>query len=72
MNKDYIKQYIAVFLIVIMGILIGIGLSYTHLIIRIIKSFKNSKINFKVIKERKKFIFNNWAIGITGIVYSLI
>jgi len=52
------------------GILIGIGLSYTHLIIRIIKSFKNSKINFKVIKERKKFIFNNWAIGITGLVYS--
>ena len=51
------------------GILIGIGLAHVHLILRIVKSIKNSKINFKVIKERKEFIFNNWAIGITGLVY---
>ena len=47
------------------GILIGIALSHAHLIIRVIKSIKNSKINFKIIKERKKFIFNNWAISIS-------
>jgi O-antigen/teichoic acid export membrane protein len=51
------------------GIIIGIGLAHVHLILRIVKSIKNSKINFKVIKERKEFIFNNWAIGITGLVY---
>ncbi len=54
------------------GILIGIGLSYSHLIIRIIKSIKNSKINFNLIKERKKFILNNWAITISGLVYGSI
>jgi O-antigen/teichoic acid export membrane protein len=51
------------------GILIGIALAHTHLIIRIIKSIKNSKINFNLIKERKKFIFNNWAISISALVY---
>ena len=49
--------------------LIGIALAHTHLIIRIIKSIKNSKINFNLIKERKKFIFNNFLISISGTVY---
>jgi O-antigen/teichoic acid export membrane protein len=51
------------------GILIGIALSHAHLIFRIIKSYKNSKINFNIIKEKKKFILNNWAISISGVVY---
>jgi O-antigen/teichoic acid export membrane protein len=51
------------------GILIGIALAHAHLIIRIIKSIKNSKINFNLIKERKKFIFNNFLISISGTVY---
>ncbi len=51
------------------GILIGIALSHGHLIIRVIKSFKNSKINFNLIKVRKKFIFNNFLISITGSAY---
>jgi len=54
------------------GILIGIGLSYSHLVIRIIKSIKNSKINFNLIKEKKKFILNNWAITISGLVHGSI
>ena len=54
------------------GVLIGIGLSYSHLIIRIIKSIKNSKINFNLIKEKKNFILNNWAISISGLVYGSI
>ena len=54
------------------GILIGIGLSHTHLIIRVIKSIKNSKINFNLIKEKKKFIFNNWAISVNALVYGSI
>jgi O-antigen/teichoic acid export membrane protein len=51
------------------GIIIGIALSNAHLIIRMIKSIKNSKINFNLIKERKKFIFNNFLISISGTVY---
>jgi O-antigen/teichoic acid export membrane protein len=51
------------------GILIGIGLSHSHLVIRIIKSIKSSKINFNLIRERKKFIFNNFLISISGTVY---
>jgi O-antigen/teichoic acid export membrane protein len=54
------------------GILIGIGLAHSHLIIRVIKSIKNSKINFNLIKEKKKFILNNLAISISGIVYGSI
>ena len=54
------------------GILIGIALAHTHLIIHIIKSIKNSKINFNIIKEKKKFILNNWAISISGIVYGTV
>jgi O-antigen/teichoic acid export membrane protein len=54
------------------GILIGIALSHVHLIIRIVKSIKNSKINFSIIKEKKKFILNNWAISISGLVYGSI
>jgi O-antigen/teichoic acid export membrane protein len=51
------------------GILIGIALAHTHLIIRLIKSIRNSKINFNLIKERKKFIFNNFLISVSGTVY---
>jgi O-antigen/teichoic acid export membrane protein len=51
------------------GILIGIALAHTHLIIHIIKSIKNSKINFNLIKERKKFVINNFLISISGTVY---
>ena len=54
------------------GILIGIGLAHSHLIIRVIKSIKNSKINFNLIKEKKKFILNNLAISVSGIVYGSI
>ena len=54
------------------GILIGIGLSHSHLIIRIIKSIKNSKISFNLIKEKKKFILNNWAISVNALVYGSI
>ena len=82
--KDYLKYIITQKILLVVlgisfyyligesGILIGIGLSYSHLIIRIIKSIKNSKINFNLIKEKKKFILNNWAITISGLVYGSI
>lgn len=51
------------------GILIGIALSHIHFIYHIVKSFKNSKINFNLIRERKGFILNNFAISISGTLY---
>lgn len=54
------------------GILIGIALSHTHFIFHIVKSFKNSKINFNLIKERKEFFLNNFAISVSGTLYSSI
>jgi O-antigen/teichoic acid export membrane protein len=48
------------------GILIGIALSHAHFIFHIIKSIKNSKINFNLIKERKEFFLNNFIISMTG------
>ena len=51
------------------GILIGIALSHIHFIYHIVKSFKNSKINFNLIRERKGFILNNFALSISGVFY---
>ncbi len=51
------------------GILIGIALSHAHFIFHIVKSFKNSKINFNLIREKKNFILNNFAISVSGTFY---
>ena len=51
------------------GILIGIALSHGHFIYHIVKSFRKSKINFELIKERKNFIVNNFALSISGTLY---
>lgn len=48
------------------GILIGIALSHAHFIIEIVKTFKKSKINFNILREKKNFILNNFAISISG------
>lgn len=54
------------------GILIGIALSHVHFIFHIVKSFKNSKINFNLIRERKEFFLNNFVISISGTFYGSI
>ena len=46
-------------------ILIGIAASYAHLIFPMIKTAKKSKINFKLIKEKKQLIWNNFLISIS-------
>jgi O-antigen/teichoic acid export membrane protein len=48
------------------GILIGIGISHIHFVYHIVKTFKNSKINFGIIKEKGRFIFNNFLLSISG------
>jgi O-antigen/teichoic acid export membrane protein len=51
------------------GILLGIGLSYLPLIKEMISRFKENKINFKLVIEKKNFILNNFALNITGTLY---
>jgi O-antigen/teichoic acid export membrane protein len=48
------------------GIIIGIALSHVHFIVHIVKTFKKSKINFNLIREKKRFILNNFMLSISG------
>ena len=52
------------------GIILGISLSYLPLIKEMISRFKENKINFKLLIEKKNFILNNFAVNITGTLYS--
>lgn len=52
------------------GIFIGIVLSHTHFIVMIFKKLRESKINIQLFKEKKKFIFNNFAVSISVTVFS--
>lgn len=52
------------------GIFIGIALSHSVLIIEIVKRFRDTKIDFKLVKEKKKFILNNFGLSVTGTIYS--
>jgi len=51
------------------GILIGISLSYVHLVFPMIKIAKKSKINFGLMKEKKEFILNNLSLSISRTFY---
>ena len=44
------------------GIIFSLVISYTPFIVIMIRDFKNSKINFALLKPRKEFILNNYAI----------
>ncbi len=52
------------------GILLGISLSYLPLIKEIFNRFKEIKINFKLLVEKKNFILNNFALNISATLYS--
>ena len=44
------------------GIILGIALAFIPFIILYYKEFKNYKINFSVLKSKKKFILNNYLL----------
>ena len=48
------------------GILVGFGLSGLPFIYKIIQTLRENKINFKILKEKKEFITNNY---ITDLIY---
>lgn len=51
------------------GILIGIGLSYIHMIFPLVKIARKTKINFNLIKDRKEFMFNNFSLNVFAVLY---
>ncbi len=48
------------------GVLLGIGISFFPYLIIIIKEIRKSKIDFKLMKKRKGFIFNNYILDVIG------
>ena len=48
------------------GVIYGLALSYTAFYFRIIKIFKEIKIDFSLLSKRKGFIINNYFIALTG------
>jgi O-antigen/teichoic acid export membrane protein len=49
------------------GVVLGIGLSYFPYILRIVKGFQRSKIDFSVLKSRKMVLTNNYILNLVGV-----
>ena len=49
------------------GVLIGIGLSFSPFAIQIYRSFKNTPINFQLLKTKWKFMTNNFLIDLSQV-----
>ena len=47
-------------------VIIGLAISYVAYLFRIIKSFREIKINFSLLNSRKVFIINNYMIALSG------
>jgi O-antigen/teichoic acid export membrane protein len=54
------------------GIIIGISLSFVPFIALYYKEFKNTKIDFKVLKFKKEFMINNYLLSFTRMFASSI
>jgi len=49
------------------GVVLGIGLSYFPYILRIVKGFQRSKIDFSILKSRKMVLTNNYILNLVGV-----
>ena len=54
------------------GILYGLVLSFIPYTVLVFREFKETKIDFSLLKSRKGFIVNNYAMGVSGRVSSTI
>ena len=52
------------------GVLIGMVLSYSPLLIKIVITFREQKINFQLVKQRFNFIFSSYLETISGALHS--
>jgi O-antigen/teichoic acid export membrane protein len=48
------------------GVIYGLAITYTAFYYRIIKNFREIKIDFSLLSKRKGFIINNYFIALTG------
>ena len=48
------------------GLIYGLALSYIGFVFRILKNFKNIKINFSILSDKKGFIINNYFTALSG------
>ena len=58
------------FVMGIEGVLIGMVLSYSPLIIKIVKTFREQKINFQLVKNRFNFIISSYLETLSGALHS--
>ena len=77
MKITIIQKLLMVFLAILLyyvignnGIILGIALSFFPFIVLYIKEFKNNKINFENLKNKKKFIINNYFLQISRVIES--
>ena len=54
------------------GLIYGLALTYVVYIFRILKNFKNIKINFLILSDKKGFIINNYFTALTGTLHGQI
>jgi len=57
-------------LIDVTGILVGTSLSYLVYLVIIIKEFKNTKINFSLLKPRLKFMFESYGQSVSSSLWT--
>jgi len=57
------------FLIGAEGVLIGMALSYSPLLIKIVKTFREQKMNFKLVKNKFNFILSNYLETLSGTLH---
>lgn len=48
------------------GVILGVGLSYLSYFIRVIKIFRDGKINFSLIKTRSRFLINSYILDLSN------
>lgn len=54
------------YIIGINGVILGLGISFFPYLIRIYKGFKESKIDFSVLKPRAGFMINSYILNLSG------
>ena len=59
------SSIILFFIIGLEGILIGMAISFIPFVYRIIVDFKNIPLNFSLLKQKRKFIANNYLVDLT-------
>jgi O-antigen/teichoic acid export membrane protein len=50
------------------GVLVGIGLSYFPFLSWVYKGFKESRINFSLLKSKSKFLINNYIMSLASVL----